>query len=144
MAYESFYLPAMRYSLAVTSINQVDLETIQCKAIITILAAMGYNRHMPREVVYCTTKFQGLGMKHLYDIQGSDSIQLLIQEINHSSMTGNMIYCTIDAMQMEAGIGQQTITLYRMGIDTKHTGLPFTCQCPGQECIEEASRVSEK
>jgi hypothetical protein len=29
MAYESFYLPAMRYSLSITSINQIDLEKIQ-------------------------------------------------------------------------------------------------------------------
>jgi hypothetical protein len=29
LVYESFYLPALRYSLATTSINQMDLETIQ-------------------------------------------------------------------------------------------------------------------
>jgi hypothetical protein len=29
LAYESFYVPAMRYSLSTTSINQIDFESIQ-------------------------------------------------------------------------------------------------------------------
>jgi hypothetical protein len=47
MAYDSFYIPAMRYSLPITSINQMDFEIIQKKATTAILATMGYNRHMP-------------------------------------------------------------------------------------------------
>jgi hypothetical protein len=105
MAYESFYIPAMRYSLAITSINQMDLDTIQSKAIISLLASMGYNRHMPREVVYCTTKYQGLGLKHLYDLQGSDGTRLLLQELNQQGTTNAMIQCALDAIQMELGIG---------------------------------------
>jgi hypothetical protein len=41
MAYESFYLPAMKYSLAITSINQMDFDTIQRKATTSFLASMG-------------------------------------------------------------------------------------------------------
>jgi hypothetical protein len=52
LAYESFYLPALRYSLSVTSINQIDLETIQKNMTSTIRSAMGFNRNMPREVVF--------------------------------------------------------------------------------------------
>jgi hypothetical protein len=105
MAYESFYIPAMRYSLAITLINQMDLDTIQSKAIISLLALMGYNRHMPREVVYCTTKYQGLGLKHLYDVQGSDGTRLLLQELNQQGTTNAMIQCVLDTIQMESGIG---------------------------------------
>jgi hypothetical protein len=47
MAYESFYLPAMKYSLAITSINQMDFDTIQQKATTSFLASMGFNRNMP-------------------------------------------------------------------------------------------------
>jgi hypothetical protein len=39
MAYKSFYIPALRYSLSITSINQLDFEKIQAKATSTILAA---------------------------------------------------------------------------------------------------------
>jgi uncharacterized protein YjbK len=61
MAYDSFFLPAMRYSLPITAINQMDFESIQKNATLATLAALGNNRHMPREVVFCSNKYQGLG-----------------------------------------------------------------------------------
>jgi hypothetical protein len=106
LAYESFYLPAMRYSLAITSINQIDFESIQKTATGSMLSTLGYNRHMPREVVFCSKLYQGLGMKHLYDMQGMDSTRLLLQEINSTSTTSKMLRCLIEVIQMESGIGQ--------------------------------------
>jgi hypothetical protein len=82
LAYEVFYIPAIRYSLNTTSINQTNLESIQAKATIAFLSAQGYNRHMPPEVVYAPAMYQGIGIRHLYDIQGSDGIRLFLQEIN--------------------------------------------------------------
>jgi hypothetical protein len=70
LAYKAFYLPAMRYSLAITSINQLDFENIQCSATTAFLASMGYNRNMPRTVTYAPKMYQGLGLRHLYDLQG--------------------------------------------------------------------------
>jgi hypothetical protein len=48
----------MRYSLAITSINQMDFEKIQGLATTAFLAAMGYNRNMPRALVYAPTMYQ--------------------------------------------------------------------------------------
>jgi hypothetical protein len=107
LAYESFYIPAMRYSLAITSINQTDFETIQRNTTTSLLASLGYNRHMPREVVFCQKKYQGLGLKHLYDLQGADSTQLLLQELNNTgSTTHAMLDILLEVIQMEAGIQQ--------------------------------------
>jgi hypothetical protein len=105
MAYDSFYLPAIRYSLSITSINQIDFESIQSSASLAILAALGYNRHMPREVVYGTSKYQGLGLQHLYDVQGIDSTRLLLQELNHHGPTKHMLQNLLEVIQMESGIG---------------------------------------
>jgi hypothetical protein len=105
LTYEAFYLPAMRYSLSITSINQMDLETVQRNATTSILAALGYNRHMLREVVYGSKKYQGLGMKHLYDLQGADSIKLFLQEINQQgNTTQQMLLSLLETIQLEAGI----------------------------------------
>jgi hypothetical protein len=107
MVYESFYLPAMRYSLSITAIDQMDFETIQRNATTAVLSALGFNRHMPREVVYGSQKYQGLGLRHLYDIQGSDGIKLLIQEINNpGSSTAHLIRIALETVQLEAGIHQ--------------------------------------
>jgi hypothetical protein len=105
VAYEMFYIPAMRYSLSTTSMNQIDLENIQKKATLSILAAMGYNRHMPREVVFSTKKYQGLGLRHLYDLQGTDGIRLFLQEINNNGMTKQMLQAVVETIQLESGIG---------------------------------------
>jgi hypothetical protein len=35
LAYEAFYIPVVRYSLNITSINQMDMESIQSKAILS-------------------------------------------------------------------------------------------------------------
>jgi hypothetical protein len=105
-AYESFYLPAMRYSLPITSINQMDFESIQQRATMSFLSTMGFNRHMPREVVYATPKFQGIGLKHLYDLQEADSLKLFIQEINHTGTIGDMLSYLLEVVQMEVGIGR--------------------------------------
>jgi hypothetical protein len=107
IAYEVFYLPEMRYSLNITAINQIDLETIQSKAVSAFLTAQGFNRHMPREVVFAPTLYQGLGFRHLYDLQGADSTRLLLQELNQdNSMTQTMLLMLLDTIQLEAGIGQ--------------------------------------
>jgi hypothetical protein len=104
MAYEFFYLPAMRYSLSITSINQMDFETVQRKATGALLSIMGFNRNMPREVVFSSKLYQGLSLKHLYDAQGVDGTRLLLQELNSESDTGNLLRATIDVIQIEAGI----------------------------------------
>jgi hypothetical protein len=107
LAYETFYLPAIRYSLNITSINQIDMETIQSKATAAFLSAQGYNRNMPREVVFAPMLYQGIGMRHLYDLQGSDCTRLLMQDLNHeNSTTQTLIRAVLDTIQMEAGIGQ--------------------------------------
>jgi hypothetical protein len=59
---------------------------------------------MPRKVVFCQRKYQGLGLKHLYDFQGSDSVRLLLQELNSKTTTNTMMKLWIEAIQMEAGI----------------------------------------
>jgi hypothetical protein len=110
MAYDSFYIPAMRYSLSTTSINQMDFETIQKNATNSLMSALGYNRHMPREVVFCTQKYQGLGFKHMYDIQGTDSVRLLLQELNfNEGTTTTMIRILLEVIQQEAGMIQAPI-----------------------------------
>jgi hypothetical protein len=107
LAYKAFYLPAMRFSLAITSINQLDFENIQCSATTAFLASMGYNRNMPRTVTYAPKMYQGLGLHPLYDLQGCDGTRLLLQELNmQDSSTSSMLRAVLDTIQLESGIGK--------------------------------------
>jgi hypothetical protein len=87
----------------------MDFEIIQKKATTAILASMGYNRHMPREVVFGSTLYQGLNLRHLYDIQGMESTRLLLQEINSTTTTKTLMQCLLDVIQLEAGIGKPVL-----------------------------------
>jgi hypothetical protein len=62
LAYKAFYIPALQYSLAITSINQMDFKNIQSLATTAFLAAMGYNRNMPRVIAHAPKIYQGLGL----------------------------------------------------------------------------------
>jgi hypothetical protein len=85
----------------------MDLETIQKNMTSTIISAMGFNRNMPREVVFGARKYQGLGLRHLYDLQGFNSIQLLLQELNTpDNSLAKVIRIALDTVQLESGIQQ--------------------------------------
>jgi hypothetical protein len=115
LAYETSYLPAMRYSLTTIAIHQLDMEKIQQHATTAFLSEMGYNRNMPREVVYGHKMHQSLGFRHLFDIQGIDGTAALIQELNSSGTTNELLMATLQTTQIEAGISrnifQDTIPL---------------------------------
>jgi hypothetical protein len=65
---------------------------------------------MPREIVFASTLNQGLGFHHLYDLQGSDSTHLLLQELNQEgTMTQNMLFALLDTIQLESSIGQSIL-----------------------------------
>jgi hypothetical protein len=107
LAYEALYVPALRYSLSITSINQMDFENIQSAATTSFLAAMGYNRNMPRAIAHAPKIYQGLGLRHLYDLQGCDGTRLLLQELNmKDSSTSRMLQAVLESIQLEAGIGR--------------------------------------
>jgi hypothetical protein len=82
------------------------METVQSKATMSFLAALGFNQNMPRGVVFAPNLYQGLGLRHLYDLQGSDGTRLLLQELNsEKSMTQSMILTLLETIQQESGIG---------------------------------------
>jgi hypothetical protein len=104
LAYETSYIPAMRYPLTTTSIHQSDMEKIQQQATAAFLSKMGYNRNMPREVVFGHKLHQGLGFRHLFDMQGIDGTIALLQELNSHSSTNTILMATIQTIQIKAGI----------------------------------------
>jgi hypothetical protein len=63
------------------------MEKIQAKATAAFLSAQGFNRHTPKEVVFAPTRYQGIGMRHLYDLQETDGTRLPLQELNSEGST---------------------------------------------------------
>lgn len=75
-----------------TLINQIDLETIQQKATTSFLAALGFNQSIQREVVFCSIRYQGLGLKHLYNLQGNNSKHQWTVYVSHAKDQQHRIF----------------------------------------------------
>jgi hypothetical protein len=104
-AYRSIYLLSMSYSLPSTSFNRRELDRVQSSPIRAILAAMGFNRNMPREVVFGPISNGGIGLRHLYVEQGCQKIFALLQHIRRHSRLGQMMRCLLQWTQVTAGVG---------------------------------------
>jgi hypothetical protein len=50
--YNTFYLPAVRYSLPVTSMTSIELHRIQSLMTSSVLNKLGYNKHYPHAVAF--------------------------------------------------------------------------------------------
>jgi hypothetical protein len=51
---------------------------------------------------------QGLGLRKLFDIQGINGIVTFIQVVNAKGSANLMLLATLQALQIEAGIGENT------------------------------------
>jgi len=70
MIYSTIYLPTITYPFPATSLPSTTLEKVQLMTRPMILSKMGYNKNMPKAVVYAPTTHRGIGMKHLHMGQG--------------------------------------------------------------------------
>jgi hypothetical protein len=69
MAYNSCYMESLGYGTAATSLSMDECKEIQKPPVNAILPKMGINRNTKREVVFGTTKYGGLGLTYLSEVQ---------------------------------------------------------------------------
>jgi hypothetical protein len=100
----------MSYSLPSTSFTRRELANIQSSLIRALLSAMGFNRNMPREVVFGPTSIGGIGLWHLYVEQGCPKTSALLQHIRQHSRLSKMMWTAIQWNQVTAGVGFAILT----------------------------------
>jgi hypothetical protein len=98
------YTPSIKYPLATMSISKNTLKQIQKPVIHAVLYRLGFNSHMPRSVVYASTRYGGLGLLDLYSEQCLCQVQLLITHIRSQSYICNTIFTLLESFQVTAGI----------------------------------------
>jgi hypothetical protein len=79
--YTTVFVPSIRYILPSSSITQNILQKIQSPIIDTVLTKLGFNRHMPRSVVFAPTTLGGIGQLDLFTEQGCSKIITIISHI---------------------------------------------------------------
>ena len=77
LSYTRIYIPSLRYGLGTCFFQPSDLLRIQRPAINTILPKMGFNRHLPRAVVFGPRNLGAMGLPSLVYEQGLQQIQFI-------------------------------------------------------------------
>ena len=81
VSYNTFFLPAVRYSLPATSMTAAELHRVQSLMTATILNKLGYNRHYPHSVAFAPRHQFGVGLIDLRIEQGLSQAQSLLDYI---------------------------------------------------------------
>jgi len=97
-------LPKISYSLMTTTFTKKECENILRPAILQLLPAIGMNRHFPRLMEYGHGKHFGLGIPHLYDMQGFLHLMALLKFTSSANPTGTYLLHSYKALQVEMGL----------------------------------------
>jgi len=80
-----------------------DLRQIERPAVNAFLPKMGYNRHMPRAVVFAPQESLGCGLRSLQHEQGVQQTMLLIRHLRDNSTLGKSLLVLLRTYQVVAG-----------------------------------------
>jgi hypothetical protein len=105
--YTTVFAPSVKYVLPVTSICLNKLRNIQKSSVSSILSRLGYNKHMPRSVVFASKARGGIGLLNLPTEQGVSQIQLLISHLRAKSYLYDTILILLESFQLVSGIPTQ-------------------------------------
>jgi hypothetical protein len=103
VVYWNIYLPGMGYSLPVTTFSEDELNHIQSTPIRAILPAMGYNRNMPKAVVFGPREYGGIGLRHLYIEEGSQQTATFMRHYRHGGRIGRALLIGLQWFQLING-----------------------------------------
>jgi len=116
--FRAMVYPKLEFPLTVTQFSQKQCDRILSPILNVCLPKMGFNRHMPREVVFGPLCAGGLGFHDLYIEQGIKHVQCLVGHLREpDSQTGKMLRIEMDWCQRQAGIGTHLLTNVDMDID---------------------------
>lgn len=95
----------IEYCLPATYMSRQQLNRIYAPALNRGLAASGIIRSMNRSICYGEIKYQGLGLRNPYYIQGIEHIKRLLNHGTSDTTTGKLLRANIELTKLEVGVG---------------------------------------
>ena len=104
LGYSTIISARLEFPLTVTQFTQAQCDLISSPVLNVCLTKMGYNKHMPREVVYGPKQMGGLGLHDLYIEQGIKAVTALVGHLREpASQTAKMMLVELQWCQVQAG-----------------------------------------
>lgn len=103
LAYQTVYLPTVRYTLPQSYFSRKTLDQAQCTSIHKLIAKCGYNRHTARALIYAPTAYAGGGFVPWYLLQGEGQIQQFIKHWRTDTLVSKTLRIAVSWLQWQAG-----------------------------------------
>jgi hypothetical protein len=97
------FAPSIMYALPLTTITPDQLRKIQQPVINSVLSRLGYNKHMPRSVVFAARTSGGIGLIDLPTEQGTAQVKLIVTHLLSRSYIHDTIMILLESYQVHAG-----------------------------------------
>ena len=91
------------YPLSATTFSFQDAVDIMTPAYQAALPKIGCNRHLPLVYRYGPVAMQGLGLPHIYTLQGTAHIQVLLSNLKRSDRISTLLVAEMEYLAMEIG-----------------------------------------
>ena len=123
MSFSRIYIPSLRYGLGTCYFTPTDLLKIQRPAVNVILPKMGFNRHLPRAVVYGPRQMGALGLPSLIYEQGLQQVQFIGRHLRSPTSPLRPLFQIGGVEWFRVLCGYTECPLATPRLDTKHVEL---------------------
>jgi hypothetical protein len=101
--YYACYIAAVSYPLTASTLTFQQLDVIQRKAMLKLVAQCGFNWDTMKEVLYGPISLVGATFHHLYN-QGISQVTYFLNHWRRNSIVGNLLRCTLAWLHFSVGI----------------------------------------
>jgi hypothetical protein len=146
LCYRTVFSPSVKYVLPATSLDPDFLDKVQRPIIALVLSKLGFNQHMPREVVLAPLHFGGLGLIDLIVEQGIAQTLLVLSHIRSKSSVYATIRVLLESHQISAGLDsnplETTEPCHYIHSPWVHSLQFFLHKCNAKICIPDLHTTS--
>jgi hypothetical protein len=100
---------SLEYPLNANTLSKAQCEGIMAPALTVGLNGLGICRNLPRKLVYGPVEKQGLGLPHLYSLQGIVHVEDLILHTCLESLTGEMFVANLEQRIVDVSVGAEVL-----------------------------------
>ena len=116
-AFRTVYIPSITYPMSAVYFTPSQCHKLQNTAAKAYLPKLGFNRKLPKQILYGPTHLGGLGEKELYAQVAILQTKTFLGHIRNRDETGSMLLSELEYTQQISGLGQPILD--------EHTTLTF-------------------
>jgi hypothetical protein len=104
IALQSTIWRTLSYPLNALNLSKKQCERIMSPALNYALPSMGIWRSFPRDLVFSSTKYAGIGVKHIHTLQEIARLKDILHHTYINSTTGKLYKSSLEFLLLELGI----------------------------------------